>query len=76
MHCFRIALLVARDFLKKRVEQKYLNDIYAIEEEKPKKIGRRKAQYAALSPEEKELRLHYGLYNYKWSSESSDNYLE
>lgn len=67
---------VARDFLKKRVEQKYLNDIYAIEEEKRRKIEEEKAQYAALSPEEKELRLHYGLYNYKWSSESSDNYLE
>lgn len=67
---------VARDFLKKRVEQKYLNDIYAIEEEKRRKLEEEKAQYAALSPEEKELRLHYGLYNYKWSSESSDNYLE
>ena len=67
---------VARDFLKKSVEQKYLNDIYAIEEEKRRKLEEEKAQYAALSPEEKELRLHYGLYNYKWSSESSDNYLE
>ncbi len=67
---------VARDFLKKRVEQKYINDIYAIEEEKRRKLEEEKAQYAALSPEEKELRLHYGLYNYKWSSESSDNYLE
>lgn len=67
---------VARDFLKKSVEQKYLNDIYAIEEEKRRKLEEEKAKYAALSPEEKELRLHYGLYNYKWSSESSDNYLE
>ncbi len=67
---------VARDFLKKRVEQKYLNDIYAIEEEKQRKLDEEKAKYAALSPEEKELRLHYGLYNYKWSSESVDNYLE
>lgn len=55
---------VARDFLKKKVVQKYLDDIYAIEEEKRKKIEKEKADYAALSPEEKEMRLHYGLYNY------------
>ncbi len=55
---------VARDFLKKRVVQKYLDDIYAIEEEKHRKLEQEKADYAALSPEEKEMRLHYGLYNY------------
>lgn len=60
---------VARDFLKKKVVQKYLDDIYAIEEEKQKKIDAEKEKYAALSPEEKEKRLHYGLYNYGWSSD-------
>ena len=55
---------VARDFLKKRVEEKYLNDIYAIEEEKQRKIDEEKEKYASLSPEEKEKRLHYGLYHY------------
>jgi oxaloacetate decarboxylase alpha subunit/pyruvate carboxylase subunit B len=60
---------VARDFLKKKVEEKYLNNIYAIEEEKRRKIEEEKAKYAALTPEEKEKRLHYGLYNYEWTSE-------
>jgi oxaloacetate decarboxylase alpha subunit/pyruvate carboxylase subunit B len=55
---------VARDFLKKKVVEKYLNDIYAIEEEKRRKIEEEKASYAALSPEEKEMRLNYGLYHY------------
>ena len=66
---------VARDFLKKRVEKKYLDDIHAIEEEKRRKIEEEKAKYDALSPEEKEKRLHYGLYHYEWSSDM-DNYLE
>jgi oxaloacetate decarboxylase alpha subunit/pyruvate carboxylase subunit B len=66
---------VARDFLKKQVEQKYLNDIHAIEEEKQRKIDEEKAKYAALSPEEKAKRLQYGLYHYEWSSDV-DNYLE
>lgn len=66
---------VAREFLKKQVEQKYLKDIYAIEEEKRKKVEEEKARYDALSPEEKEKRLHFGLYNYEWSSDL-DNYVE
>ncbi|MCX6230187.1 MAG: carboxylase [Bacteroidetes bacterium] len=61
---------VARDFLKKRVVQRYLNDIYAIEEEKRKKLEEEKANYMSLSPEEKEKRLHYGLYNYGFSSKN------
>ncbi|MFZ4399890.1 MAG: carboxylase [Bacteroidales bacterium] len=59
---------VARDFLKKRVEQKYMDDIYVIEEEKRRKIEVEKALYAELSPDEKEKRLYYGLYNYGWIS--------
>jgi len=64
---------VAKEFLKKKVEENYLSNIHAIEEEKRRKIEQEKAKYAALSPEEKEKRLHYGLYNYEWSSEVDYN---
>jgi len=66
---------VARDFLKKRVIQKYLDDIHAIEEEKQRKIDEEKAKYNALSADEKAKRLEYGLYHYEWSS-GIDSYLE
>lgn len=59
---------VAHDFLKGKIEQQYLNDIYKIEEEKRLKIEKEKAEYDKLSPEEKKQRLLDGLYNYNWST--------
>jgi oxaloacetate decarboxylase alpha subunit/pyruvate carboxylase subunit B len=55
---------VANDFLKGRIEQKYLAEIHQIEEEKRQKIEKEKAEYDRLSPEEKRQRLLDGLYNY------------
>jgi len=59
---------VARDFLKKRMEDTYLAEIHRIEEEKRLKIEEEKQKYNILSPEEKQKRLIDGLYNYHWSS--------
>lgn len=59
---------VANDFLKKKVEDSYLAEIYKVEEEKQKKFEEEKRLYDSLSPEEKEKRLIDGLYNYQWSS--------
>jgi pyruvate/oxaloacetate carboxyltransferase len=55
---------VANDFLKKKVIEKYLSEIHKVEEEKRKKIQVEKDEYDKLTPEEKERRLLYGLYNY------------
>lgn len=62
---------VARDYLKKRMEEKYLAEIHRVEEEKRLKIEAEKQKYNVLSPEEKHKRLLDGLYNYEWSL--SDN---
>jgi len=59
---------VARDFLKRRMENTYLSEIHRVEEEKRKKIEEEKQKYDILSPEEKQKRLIDGLYNYEWSS--------
>ena len=59
---------VARDFLKKRMEDTYLSEIHRVEEEKRLKIEAEKLKYDILSPEEKQKRLIDGLYNYEWSS--------
>lgn len=59
---------VAYEYLKKVTEEKYMNEIHAIEEEKRRKWEAEKLQYENLSPEEKEKRLLDGLYNYKWTS--------
>ncbi|NVO19469.1 MAG: carboxylase [Bacteroidetes bacterium] len=64
---------VANDFLKKRVEDTYLAEIYRIEEEKYKKIEEEKLKYDILTPEQKEQRLLDGLYNYHWSSYTEDD---
>lgn len=52
---------VATDFLKKRVENKYLSEIHRIEEEKHQKYMKEKQAYESLSKEEKEKRLMEGL---------------
>ncbi len=52
---------VATDFLKKRVENKYLSEIHRIEEEKHQKYMKEKQAYENLSKEEKEKRLLEGL---------------
>jgi oxaloacetate decarboxylase alpha subunit/pyruvate carboxylase subunit B len=59
---------VAHDFLKKRIEQKYLSDIYAIEEQKRIKYEKEREEYDNLSPEDKQKRLLDGLYNYNWGT--------
>ncbi|MHC1708718.1 MAG: carboxylase [Bacteroidales bacterium] len=57
---------VASDFLKKRVEDQYMAEIWAVEEDKRLKIEKEKAEYEVLSPEEKQKRLIEGLYNWEW----------
>lgn len=59
---------VAHDFLKAKIEQKYLSEIHKIEEEKRLKIEKEKAEYDVLTPEEKKQRLLDGLYNYNWTT--------
>lgn len=58
---------VANKYLKDKIEEKYLAEIYKVEEEKQRKIDEEKAKYANLTPEEKEQRLIHGLYNYNWT---------
>lgn len=59
---------VAREYLKKRMEDTYLAEIHRVEEEKRRKIEEEKQKYNILTPEEKQKRLLDGLYNYEWSS--------
>jgi pyruvate/oxaloacetate carboxyltransferase len=59
---------VATEYLKKRMEDTYLEEIHRVEEEKQKKLQEEKQKYNVLSPEEKQKRLLDGLYNYEWSS--------
>lgn len=59
---------VARDFLKKRMEDTYLAEIHRVEEEKQRKLDEEKRKYNILTSEEKQKRLLDGLYNYEWSS--------
>lgn len=60
---------VAKDFLKRHVEQTYLDSIHKVEEEKRRKYEAEKRAYDILSPEEKQKRLLDGLYHYHWTSE-------
>ena len=60
---------VARDFLKSEVEQKYMDEIHKIEDERRAAFEAEKQAYEVLTPEEKEQRLLDGLYNYDWTSE-------
>lgn len=64
---------VAHDFLKRRVEQKYLDEIHRVEEEKRAKFEAEKLEYEKLSPEEKQKRLLDGLYHYTWTSGDDEN---
>jgi oxaloacetate decarboxylase alpha subunit/pyruvate carboxylase subunit B len=59
---------VANDFLKKRVENTYLDKIHQIEAAKARQFEEEKAAYSNLSEEEKQNRLLQGLYNYQWTS--------
>lgn len=63
---------VAHEFLKKKMEDRYLKEIWAIEEEKRLKIEKEKAEYEELSPEEKQKRLVEGLYNFEWMTNQDD----
>ena len=64
---------VAAEFLKKNIEQTYLNEIHKIEEEKRLKFEAEKHAYDSLTEEEKKNRLLEGLYNYDWVSEEADD---
>ena len=66
---------VARDFLQKCVEERYLSDIYRIEEEKRRKQREAREAYQRLSPEEKQKRLVEGLYSWYDVSVSGDENL-
>jgi len=55
---------VARDFLQKNVEEKYITNIYQIEEEKRRKSREAREAYERLSPQEKQERLMQGLYSW------------
>jgi len=59
---------VAREFLQKVVEERYLTNIYIIEEEKRRKAQEAREAYERLSPDEKRQRLLQGLYNFPWLS--------
>lgn len=59
---------VAHEYLKKRMEDTYLDEIHRVEEEKRRKFEEEKERYNVLSPEEKQKRLLDGLYNYEWTS--------
>ncbi len=63
---------VAGDYLKRRVEQNYLDEIHRIEDEKRAIFEAEKQAYEQLSPEEKEKRLIEGLYHYDWTTEDGD----
>lgn len=63
---------VASDFLKRRVEQAYLDEIHRVEAEKRAAFEAEKQAYESLSPEEKQQRLLEGLYNYDWTTEGAD----
>ena len=59
---------VATTFLSNRIEHQYMEGIRAIQEEKRRQYEAEKAAYESLSEEEKEKRLHEGLYSYKWTT--------
>jgi len=63
---------VAADFLKRKVEQSYLDAIHKVEEEKRRKFEAEKRAYELLSPEEKQQRLLDGLYHFGWTSDADD----
>ncbi|NTW24987.1 MAG: carboxylase [Lentimicrobium sp.] len=60
---------VATDFLKRHIEQTYLDTIHMVEEEKRRKYEAEKLAYDILTPDEKQKRLLDGLYHYHWTSE-------
>jgi oxaloacetate decarboxylase alpha subunit/pyruvate carboxylase subunit B len=59
---------VAKDFLTRCVEERYLENIYKIEEEKRRKQQEAHDAYERLTPEEKFKRIEKGLYNFPWLS--------
>ena len=63
---------VATTFLSKRIEQRHLAQLRAIQDKKRREYEAEKAAYDNLSPQEKEKRLYEGLYNYKWTTIKPD----
>lgn len=59
---------VANDFLKNRLEEKYLQKLKEIADRKRKEFEEEKLEYDKLTAEQKEQRLLEGLYNYSWNS--------
>ena len=55
---------VASDFLQKCMEEKYIENIHYIEEEKRRKAREAHEKYERLSPQEKRDRLMQGLYSW------------
>lgn len=60
---------VALDFLKNKMEQKYMDEIHKIEEVRSAAFQAEKQAYEDLTHEEKEKRLLDGLYNYDWTTD-------
>ncbi|HLO91271.1 MAG: carboxylase [Chloroflexota bacterium] len=60
---------IATDFLKKNIEQLYLNEIHKVEQEKREKFEAEKRAYEQLSADQKRERLLEGLYSYNWTTE-------
>ncbi len=58
---------VASEFLKKRLEETYLQKINEIAEKERQKYEKERQEYENLTPEQKQERLIKGLYNYNWS---------
>jgi hypothetical protein len=63
---------LAHEYLEKRMEDTYLDEIHRVEEEKRIKLEEEKQKYNILSPEQKQKRLLDGLYNYEWSSSDGE----
>ena len=64
---------VARDFLTRCVEERYLENIYKIEDEKQRKAMDAREAYNRLTPEEKRQRIVDGLYNFPWMSSRDED---
>lgn len=63
---------VATNFLKSKIEKRYIETKQKIEEAERKRYEKARAEYEKLTPEEKEKRLREGLYNFDWGSEKAE----
>lgn len=64
--------MVAKDFLYKKAEKLYLEEIKAEEDKIREQILKEKEEYLNLTPEQKQERLLKGLYDYHWTSDDED----